>query len=141
METKKHDSIEDAFNAEQLQGGSIAPRPLQSVATASNSTTIAELERKKRINRIIILSLSSLATVAMVIAGALLTSAPIPAIVIGSVAIVMYIVSIIVAFVTNSMTPEEIERLVSGLAGASATVAGIKVPPPSSASEKKDGAP
>lgn len=137
--TDKHDSIEAAFNGSELAKGGIEPRPMQSLATASTSTTLAELERKKRINRIIILALSSLATVAMVIAGALMTSAPIPAIVIGSVAIVTYVVSIIIAFVTNSMTPEEIERLVGGLSSASSTVASIKVPPLSSAPTKSEG--
>lgn len=89
-------------------------RPLPaSTATAANSTTLADLKRKALRAKLAITALTSLATVAAVL--------PIPVIqpwnFVGAGA--LYAVALAVAYFTNSLTPEELEGLLSQVQAAS----------------------
>ncbi len=83
------------------------------VATAANSTTLAQLARKQRLQKFAIAMLVTLATVA----GAFVTFAPWNLL----VAAALFIVAVVVAYFTNALTPEELDGLISKALNASDT--------------------
>lgn len=100
---------------EELARGSIEARPLPSVATAANSTTLKDIERKARINKAIVIALSSLATVAL----AFNIWAPWNLV----ASTLLFVLAVIVAFFTNALTPEELDALLARLSKSSETAA------------------
>lgn len=114
--------------ADELQTGSISPRPLGSVANAANSTTLEDLARKKRVNKAVVLVLSTLASVALAFVPVLAPSNVVAAGVVGGIAALLYIVAVVVAFFTNSLDPAEMDALLAKLASGAAVVS--KVAPP-----------
>ena len=75
------------------------------VATAANSTTLAQLARKQRMQKFAIAMLVTLATVA----AAFVNFAPWNML----IAAVLFIVAVVVAYFTNALTPEELDKLVA----------------------------
>lgn len=106
-----------------LARGVIEARPLSSVATVANSTTLKDLERKARVNKVVVITLSSLATVAL----AFDVWAPWNLL----AATLLFGVAVVVAFFTNALTPEELDKLLARLASSSETAASRAAQSPS----------
>jgi len=94
----------------ELQPGSIPSTPLASTATAANSTTLAQLEAATRRNKLIITTLVTFATVAL----ALTAFAPWNLL----AAAVLFLAAVITAYATNSLTPDQLDKLVAQLGDA-----------------------
>lgn len=120
--TNKHDSIEEAFNADpKLAGGSIEPRPLPpTTATEANSTTLAQIKRKQAFVRLLCLALSGLGSVAFFLPWQ-------PGGTIGGV--IALIIALCVGWF-GGLSMEELERIAATLA---ARTDSLKAP------EKKEG--
>jgi len=110
----------------ELQSGSIPSTPLASTATAANSTTLAQLEAATRRNRLIITVLVTFATVAL----SLTAFAPWNLL----AAAVLFLAAVITAYATNSLSPEQLDKLVGQLGDAGERAA-------SELSKKKGGTP
>lgn len=131
MKDKSHDTIEAAFNGE-LQTAPIERAPTMTAATLANTTTLQDIERKRRINRAVVMVLTLLGTVALGFAP--IFTAP-ASLIIGGVAALFFIVAVVIAYFTNAMTPEEIEGLLMKLAGAGDKVRAMS----EAAAQKKEG--
>lgn len=109
----------------ELQTGTVdraQPAGGMTPATAANSTTLAKLEADRRRAKVIIGIITTIATTAMLV--------PVgqPWNFIASA--VLFTGAVVVAYFTNSMTPEELEALTDKAGAAMAAAA-----------KKKDGAP
>lgn len=113
---------------DDLARGVIEARPLSSVATAANSTTLKDIERKARVNKAVVIALSSVATVAL----AFNVWAPWNLI----AATLLFGVATTTAFWTNALTPEELDKLLARLASSSETVASRAAQSPSKEGER-----
>lgn len=118
----------------ELQTAPIPPRSVPTVATLANSTTLADIQRKARNAKAVIAILTTLGSVALLVT----QLAPWNLL----VAALLFVAAVVVAYFTNALTPEELDALISKLAGA-AERAKISGGPGSSStpSEKIGGAP
>lgn len=96
---------------EKLETASLDRPMAPQVATAANSTTLAQLARKQRMQKFAIAMLVTLATVA----AAFVNFAPWNML----VAAVLFIVAVVVAYFTNALTPEELDKLIERAMNAS----------------------
>lgn len=117
--------------SDELQSGTIPPRALPSVATVANSTTLAEIERARKVSRAVIGALFSLGSSAGAVgAGTMGVLIPPPwNLVVMGIGGALVAASVVVAYRTNSLTPAELDALLAKLAGG--------IPQPAKA-EKED---
>lgn len=94
----------------ELESTPIPPASTMTPATAANSTTLAQHERATRRNKLVLGILATLATVAL----AATAFAPWNLL----AAAALYLASVVVAYLTNSLTPEKLDALVAQLTDA-----------------------
>jgi hypothetical protein len=92
----------------------IPATPKATVATAANSTTLEALARSQRNAKLAIAILATLGTLAI----SLVTFAPWNFV----AAVALFLAAVVVAWLTNSLKPEEVDTLVRQLTDAAARV-------------------
>lgn len=109
----------------ELQPGTVdRPSPM-TTATAANSTTLQQFEAKRARAKLVIGALTTLAGLLLTLPAVMPFVSPMVTTIFVVVAVALFLGAILVAYFTNTMTPEEIDDLMRQMA-----FAGQRLPQP-----------